>query len=395
MVDPELFARYQKALSTNADLAKGAVEELLARLDGLTPLEQAEMLMAEYPKLVRAYGKVAADVARQYYQESRDAWYEETDDDVSDYSAQPAHEIEEGWAYEDIQGSVQSGIGCLPKVAVRRTMQRADETIALNVRRDSARGRWAVVPHPGACGWCILIAGNGWAYSEQSVNAQRHDGCKCAVAVDFDRDKPSLAGYDPRVMQQAYADAYDTVEGDLQRRWNALPEDKRAKYLKRGGRGFDGFRRDQIVAEMNCRDREWLRTGKVPEVVYEKPRSSLTDHERKTVDALQAHGFRVVVKLEDGSAAANIDLAIGVSNIPWEMKNVGNGKHAVEDRMEDSDHKWTRLGLDPAETRTVMTSFDASRDEDLIIADIYRRMYYAAEVLYITRSGGIRRIAKQ
>ena len=41
MVDPELFARYQQALGTNADLTKKAVEELLAKLDGLTPIEQA------------------------------------------------------------------------------------------------------------------------------------------------------------------------------------------------------------------------------------------------------------------------------------------------------------------------------------------------------------------
>ena len=292
MVDAELFARYQRALSTNAELAKRAVRDLLARLEGLEPWEQAEMLMAEYPKLVKAYGRVAADVARQYYQESRDAWYERTDEEVSDYYAQSAIDIPGSWANEDVQKAATDGLGCLPKMAVRRMMQRADETIALNVRRDGARGRWAVVPHPGACGWCILVAGNGWAYSERSVNAQRHDGCKCSVAVDFDRENPSLAGYDPKVMQQAYADAYDTVVDDLHRQWNALPEDKKAKYLARGGRGFDGFRRDQVVAEMNRRNRDWLATG-VPRFRTKESGAKPLKKERDVGTALLAHGFDV------------------------------------------------------------------------------------------------------
>ena len=273
-------------------------------------------------------------------------------------------------------------------------MQRADQTLAYNVRHDTARGRWAIVPHPGACGWCIMVASNGWAYSERSVNAQRHDGCKCSVAIDFDRDKPYLVGYNPKAMQDAYSKCYGAVKDDLQRRWHALPNERKAKYLKKGGRGFDGFRRDQIVAEMNKRDRGWLQTGRAPDVVYEKPRNALTRHERLTIDVLHENGFRVVVRLEDGKAPANIDLAIGTSDELWEMKNVGNGKHAVEDRMEDSYHKWTRLGLDATEARTVITSFDATRDEELIISDMRRRMYYAAEVLYVTRSGEVVRILR-
>ncbi len=291
MVDPELFARYQQALGTNADLAKRAVEELLAKLDGLTPPEQAEYLLANYPKLVKAYGKVAADVARQYYQESRDAHFAE-DEETSEYVAQSAPPVQERWAAEDVRKAAEDGLGYLPKVAVRRVMQRADQTLAYNIRRDTARARWAIVPHPGACGWCVLVAGNGWAYSERSVNAQRHDGCKCSVAVDFDRDKPELAGYDPKAMQQAYADAYDTVRDDLQRQWDALPDEKKVKYLRKGGRGFDGFRRDQIVAEMNRRNREWLQDG-VPRYRTKEPGAKPLKKERNVGTMLLSHGFDV------------------------------------------------------------------------------------------------------
>ena len=99
--------------------------------------------------------------------------------------------------------------------------------------------------------------------------------------------------------------------------------------------------------------------------------------------------------LEDGDADANIDLAIGSHSQLWEMKNVGNGKHAVEDRMRDSFHKWTRLRLDPSEARTVLTSFGATRDEKLIIEDIKRRMHYSKEVLLVMRDGTLRRFTRQ
>lgn len=315
MVDPELFARYQQALGTNADLTKKAVEELLAKLDGLTQLEQAEYLMANYPKLVRAYGKVAADVARQYYQESRDAHFE-GDDDATEYTAQAAPPVQERWAAEDVRKAAQDGLGYLPKVAVRRVMQRADQTLAYNVRRDPARGRWAIVPHPGACGWCIMVASNGWAYSERSVNAQRHDGCKCSVAVDFDRDDPSLAGYNPKVMQQAYADAYDTVKDDLHRQWDALPDDKRAKYFKKGGRGFDGFRRDQIVAEMNRRNRDWLQAG-VPRFRTKEPGAKPLKKERDVGTALLMHGFDVKFARETPPEKR---FDAWLNGEPWEFK---------------------------------------------------------------------------
>lgn len=340
MVDPELFARYQQALGTNADLTKKAVEELLAKLDGLTPPEQAGFLMANYPKIVRVYGKVAADVARQYYQESRDAHFE-GDEEACEYVAQAASPVQERWAAEDVRKAAEDGLGYLPKVAVRRVMQRADQTLAYNVRRDPARGRWAVVPHPGACGWCILIAGNGWAYSERSVNAQRHDGCKCSVAVDFDRDNPSLMGYNPKAMQQAYADAYDTLRDDLQRQWDTLPDEKKAKYLRKGGRGFDGFRRDKIVAEMNRRNRDWLRDG-VPRYRTEEPGAKPLKKERDVGTALLSHGFDVeFIKEVNRSNTKTADARLNGEVWEFKIPEGWNGEHTIRKQFFKAKNKGT------------------------------------------------------
>lgn len=208
MVDPELFEKYQQALSTNADLTKLAVEELLSHLDGLTSLEQAEYLLANYPKLVRAHGKVAADVARQFYQENRDA-----SDLDTDYVAQSAQPISEQWLQEDVSDAFTGNHGMtvekLPGKASKRAMQRADETIGYNARRDRAHPWWAIVPNPGACAFCVMVGSRGFVYhTNNTADAQRHLNCKCAVVCDFDTDNPALDGYDPGKL-------YDQYLGDL------------------------------------------------------------------------------------------------------------------------------------------------------------------------------------
>ncbi|MBR3385946.1 MAG: hypothetical protein IKG69_12210 [Atopobiaceae bacterium] len=208
MVDPELFERYRQALGTNADLTKRAVEELLSRLDGLTPLEQAEYLMANYPKLVKAYGRVAADVARQYYQEQRDG-----SDLDTDYVAQSAQPIPEQWLQEDVSDAFTGNHGMtvakLPGKASKRAMQRADETIGYNARRDKAHSWWAIVPNPGACAFCVMVGSRGFVYhTNNTADAQRHSNCKCVVVCDFDTENPALDGYDPGKL-------YDQYLGDL------------------------------------------------------------------------------------------------------------------------------------------------------------------------------------
>lgn len=292
MVDPELFERYQKALSTNADLAKKAVEELLTHLEDLTPLEQAEYLLANYPKLVRAYGKVAADVARQFYQEQRDQHFE-GDDEASEYTAQTAAPIQESWAYEDVQKVASDGLGYLPKVAVRRVMQRADQTIAYNVGHDTARPRWAIVPHMGACGWCVMVASNGWAYSERSVNAQRHDGCKCSVAVDFDRDKPELVGYDVDALRRQYALGVEEA-GDTMAQWNALTDDEKAKYRRKGRSAYDVFRTQQIAKAMSAR----MKRDELDAHMFELARADAKSH-------FSAEGARVLADAFNASMSAH------------------------------------------------------------------------------------------
>lgn len=124
-------------------------------------------------------------------------------------------------------------------------------------------------------------------------------------------------------------------------------------------------------------------------VRYEKSKERLTGNEQTCVSHLESLGYQVEVLDEDLEKPANIDLRLGESGQLWEMKNVGDGKHAIEDNMRNAYHKWVRLGLDaPNETRVVMTSYGGMRSESEIVDEIRRRMRkYAANVIYIFRDG--------
>ena len=124
-------------------------------------------------------------------------------------------------------------------------------------------------------------------------------------------------------------------------------------------------------------------------VRYGKPSGKLMPHERHGIDDLVELGYEVEAIDEDDSAPANIDLRLGDDGQLWEIKNVGDGKHSVNDRMRDAYHKWVKLGLDAdAETRVVITSYGATRDEaDLVEAIRSRMKDYATEVIYVFRDG--------
>ena len=56
--------------------------------------------------------------------------------------------------------------------------------------------------------------------------------------------------------------------------------------------------------------------------------------------------------------------------------------------MRMACHKWKKLGISSSESRIVITSYEATRDEQDIIDEIKRRMNkYAAEVICIYRDG--------
>ncbi len=256
MVDEQLFAAYRDALGTCADMAERACEALVAGYSGtLTRSELSEV----YAALVRKLGGYAAQVALEFYRDLRAQSGVE-----SEYEPEAFEPSNSGLLAWDVSGSTGAQ---LPGVAAQRVLGYADETMYRNGAADPARPMYALVAHAGACGWCQMISSQGWFTSrERSAENTRHPHCRCTVVADFDRESPSLAGYDDGdhayelYQQAASAEDYRTSYAE----WSAMTDAERAKYRRHYYRGKDGkkstsdkggsfdvYRRNKIVAEMN------------------------------------------------------------------------------------------------------------------------------------------------
>ena len=221
-----------------------------------------------------------------------------------------------------------------------------------------------VVHDERACEECEGVNGSTFRFEDMQVGVNfppLHPYCRCQIA-------PAVDDWD----------AWQARQEELARQ--KATEDARENW---GGVGAKKARKAHIASN----------TFKpVPgegSVVYEKPRNNLKDHEIKTVDDLVSLGYQVKVLDDDLSASANIDLELGPDEQLWEMKNVIGSKSSINKRMRDAYHKWTRLGLDAdSETRIVITSYGATRDEEEIIEEIKNRMKdYGVEVIYVYRDG--------
>ena len=244
MVDSELFEQYQAALGANADLVKQCVENLVKQHSGnLTKKELLEI----YAALVQKFGSISAQVALEFYEKVR-----EQAEVVDDY--QPVMFIPDnaGLLTWDAVTATQNQ---LAGMAVQRVMQYADETIYGNGTADPAKPKFAIVPHPGACGWCLMVGGWGWNYNTRTTaNSQRHPNCKCTVVAEFDTNNPKLKGYDTAELQRIYADARASVDdSELLAEWHDMTDAQRGRYTRKGKTSFDAFRRNRIISAINKR----------------------------------------------------------------------------------------------------------------------------------------------
>ena len=246
MVDGELFNSYRTALGANADLAKMACEQLVEGYSGsLTKAELSEV----YAALVRKLGQYAAQVALEFYEALR-----EQSGVTEEYTPKAFEPDNAGLLAWDVSNQTAAQ---LPGAAAQRVMQYADETIYANGSADPAHPAYALVPHAGACGWCLMIGSQGWFTKRKSAAENtRHANCKCTVVADFDTKTPALGGYDPVALQETYARARKAVEADAQSQWGAMGASERAKYTRswHGGKAksgvYDAYLRNRITAEM-------------------------------------------------------------------------------------------------------------------------------------------------
>lgn len=101
----------------------------------------------------------------------------------------------------------------LVDIAYGENKRSATSTLRANGRNDPAKPRFAVVPSPGACAWCVMQAGRGLT-SAKEFTVEFHNHCTCEVVPVFGDAR--IQGYDPRVYERYYTDAKAAYEnGDI------------------------------------------------------------------------------------------------------------------------------------------------------------------------------------
>lgn len=242
----ELHAAYATSLGTCTDLVEKAIAELAPYMQAG---DKASVALG-YKALVTEYGSYTAQIALEYYEGMRTAAAIAQAYTPSAAAASPAWKLD-----MDVSDAMKSGlVGVLQGRAVQRVLEQADDTLMQNAMSDPARPKYAVVPQAGACGFCRLVAANGYTYateSEATAKSWRHAHCKCQVVVSFDGSK--APGYDPKKYTAQYDDALHEVRAEAEEQWAGMSKEERKQYAdpnhQRGT--YDHFLRNKVVAAMD------------------------------------------------------------------------------------------------------------------------------------------------
>lgn len=107
----------------------------------------------------------------------------------------------------------------------------ARQTVASNIADGM---KFARIPEPGACNWCLMLASRGAVYSKDSVGMTRatrfHDHCRCiGMEVSDSAPLPSVNRELEAAWQEATTNSLDQAE--MYRDWKNLL-DRRSKVLQ-------------------------------------------------------------------------------------------------------------------------------------------------------------------
>lgn len=136
---------------------------------------------------------------------------------------------------EDVKnGNITTPVsGEFAKLSANTNRRAVEVTVRENARRDPSKPKYAIVPQPGACAFCMMRAAQGFVYPSQA-SVHSHGGCGCMPTPTFGKDG-SVSGYNPDEYADMWDDAaaaYDSgnLPDDLKQRIEAEKERKGASF---------------------------------------------------------------------------------------------------------------------------------------------------------------------
>ena len=329
MISAEEFREYNRGAAEIGDGAASAVEQRVlgwcrSHKDA-TVAEKREAAKLIMEGFVQAYDDKAAEFASQWYDYRAEQGgarlkqavtmtvYEPGSvDDVARYQAKKLAK----------EGDATFARAC-GEFARNDAFRSLNETIIANVGRDRDKGAmFARVPTgTETCTFCLMLASRGAVYhSRKTAGEWRHfhRGCDCKVVPSFegDPDAELVQGVKPREL-------YERI---------VLME-------RRTGLSFADSKASRKLSDfMALHDRDWLLTGKVPEVGYEDEATQAKklkdkDHpaEVRVANRLRVHGLRTVFvddEVSEFDNAKGIEQLVGLPDLDTglEIKNVSSAK---------------------------------------------------------------------
>lgn len=254
----------------------------------------------------------------------------------------------------------------------------AETAVNLNRSRKKRGGgvRFARVPSGPSCGFCIMLASRGFVYATRETAGEFtefHDNCDCRIVAETERTE--VEGYDPDELYKRYLMCRESIEHDVKPSWDAMTPDEQKSWGKKTRDNKDAFNNyfaRRVSQEMDTRDREWLWSGRIPEVTFANETLRLEienerPHELDVARHLSDKGIRshfVIDHRTEVDKVSGQEYTIGLSDLEGgiELKALirANGKGAIDRVLRDASHKedlricvidnsWKRLDDDIAE----------------------------------------------
>lgn len=396
----------------------------VADLDALAD-EAADAIEAQYRSnplfmrdVVEDYSRQSAQLADDYFSQLRAIWAEQSGVDLPEFEhpdlldpSEVLYRMNGGFSgtdwnglnYSDlVAGRSNAGLSVDSLWPELKTIddwqQLIGDMVSTSARlmtmrdmyADPTKPKWARVPRGSdPCAFCVMLATRGFEYlSEETADfgPTFHNGhCHCDVISSWGRQK--LKGFDPDGMSERWEQCKTAIE-------HRLTHDEYLRTRSSPGQKFGNWKRNQILAEMRWRDREWLHSGAEPLISFpsdgmREETEKARPQEIRTAQRLRGHGIVPAFQI-DHREAKDPDtgrmLLIGLSDLEGgiELKTPQSADkfRTIDGYMGSASKKpdCRRLIIDNSEN-------DNMSDEELI-GNIMKSHRFKNGIVYILNKKG-------
>lgn len=175
-----------------------------------TPTDIRAALFAAVPLIVSDYIDGAAELALGWFEEIREAASPPSrfipsprtivnEDAIASsvaYATRPLYDLEQDLARmteELLAKATEDSLALLDGIVQKDVASGFRDTIVGNTVEDPDAAGWQRFAKPGACKFCVMLAGKGAVYTEATVDFAAHTDCHCVAGPSYDPDAPKAS----------------------------------------------------------------------------------------------------------------------------------------------------------------------------------------------------------